>query len=338
MGSAVGGITGGLFGASNSPSAPNLSTYQPTGTAAFDQSFQNLLNSNINNNPYASYTPQATATFNQQYNNPYASGYQSAANTAGAAYGATGAADMGAANALTGAGNTGLTAANQTLQQSLDPQNALYQRTLQQLNDQVGVNSAQRGITNSPYGASVANSADSNFNIDWQNNQLQRALQGLSGYTSGVAGANSDFTGANTLGTAGAGNINNAGALPFATSNAITSNQNDALNQLLSVIGNSGEGAYNTNNLNELMSYLGLGTGQANVQAGLNQQSYQDALNASNSAASGVGGIASGLTNALNSLGGGQNTSNLTSSANSSGLSSLFNAIFAAAPDAAAAA
>lgn len=304
MGSSVGGIVGGLFGG-DTPSAPNVTTYQPTGTAAFDQTFQNLVNNRVGNNPYTAYAPQATATFNQAYTNPFAPAYQTAANTAGAAYGAQGTADTTAAGALTSVGNTGLTGANQVLQQGLDPQSALYTRSLQQLNDQVNANEAQRGITSSPYGASVANSAASNFGIDWQNNQLQRAIQGLNGYTAGVAGANADFAGADTLGTAGASNQAKAGAVPYAASTDINNSQSAALNQLLSVLGNSGAGTFDANTLDQLMSYLQLGTGQSNQQAQLDLDNYANQLAASKASQSGLGSLASSVSNVL----GGQNGS-----------------------------
>ena len=297
MGSSIGGVVGGLFGGST-PSAPNVQTYQPTGTAAFDQSFQNVLNSNINNNPYTQYTPQATATFNQAYNNPNAAGYQTAANNAGAAYGAAGNAATGSAPALTTAGNTALAGANQVLNQGMDPQGALQAQMLQQLNDQVNVNSAQRGITNSPYGASVANTADTNFGIDWQNNQLQRAIQGLNGYTSGVAGANADFTGANTLATAGAADTAKSGAVPYAASTDITNSQNAALQQLLGIVGNAGAGTYDQNTLNQLMSYLQLGTGQANQQANLDLKTYQNQLAAAQDSQAGAGDFGSSVADA----------------------------------------
>lgn len=307
MGSSVGGIAGGLFGAGNTPSAPNLQTYQLPNLSGAGNYYSGLLQTEANN-PYSAYVPQAMTTFNQQFTNPYASGYQAAGNAAGAQYGATGAADASAANAMTGAGNNAMTGANQVLQMGFDPQNALYQRTLQQLNDTVNANEANRGITSSPYGASVANTADSNFNIDWQNNQLTKAIQALGGYTSGVTGANADYSGANTLGVAGAENTSNAGALPFDTSNAITGSQNSALNQLLSIIGNQGAGAWNTMDANTLASYLGLGAQQSNQQANFNQLSYQDALAAAASGSSGIGGLASGFTNGLNSLSGGTNS------------------------------
>src|SRR5262249_46318276 len=62
------------------------------------------------------------------------------------------------------------------IEQGMDPQNALYGRTAQQLQDQTRAGLAARGILMDPYGAGVEGSTMSNFNIDWQNNQLQRRI------------------------------------------------------------------------------------------------------------------------------------------------------------------
>ena len=75
-------------------------------------------------------------------------------------------------------------AGNQLYQTSLDPQNALYDRTQQQLTDQVRAGQAARGIGLSGEGAVEENGAMSNFNIDWQNQQLSRQLQGVQGMSS----------------------------------------------------------------------------------------------------------------------------------------------------------
>lgn len=265
MGSAFGG---------GSSSAQQV--FQPSGTAAFDQTFQNLINGQVANNPYAALGPQATNIYQAAGNTALSVPYQNAASQGGAALNTVGQQATASAPQLTQAGNTALTGANQVLQTGFDPQSALYQRTLQQLNDQTNANSAQSGTTNSPYGASVANAANSNFNIDWQNNQLQRQLAGLGGYNSGVAGANSDFSGAQTLGAQGAQDIANAGALPYQANQNVTNNQSSALNQLLSVLG-TGNSNYTQQQLGDIMQYLGLGAAQSNIQAGLNQQAQQNA-------------------------------------------------------------
>lgn len=292
MPSSIGGIVGGVLGGST-PKPPNVQTWQPTGTNAFDKTYQDLVNKRVSNNPYTQYAPQAKATFNAQYNDPYAPGYQAAANSAGAAYGAQGAADTAAAGALTGAGNTDLTAALQALGMGFDPRNIQHNQGAQHSADVANANSAARGITNSPYGASVANTASQNFESDWQNQQLTRAIQALSGYTGGVTNANSAFAGADTLGTAGASNIAKAGAVPFAASTDITANQNDAITKLMGVLGNSGAGQWDQSTIDDLMSYLNLGANQSNQQGNFDLENYANKLAAAQASQKGLGGIVS---------------------------------------------
>jgi hypothetical protein len=67
---------------------------------------------------------------------------------------------------------TGL--ARQVVNTGFDPQQALYDRTQQQVMDQVQAANAAAGIGSSPYGAGVAGKTLSDFNIDWQNAQLGR--------------------------------------------------------------------------------------------------------------------------------------------------------------------
>ena len=256
-----------------------------------DTLFQNLVNSSTSNNPYATYTPQATATYNAQANNPYASAYQNLANTSGAASNTTGNLDLANSSALSGAGNTALTGANQVLNMGFDPQSTLRNQTQQQVMDQANATNAMSGTGTSPYGTSVSNQANSNFNIDWQNQQLQRAIQALSGYTSGTAGAQNDFSGANTMGTAAASNFNAAGATPFTAANNITGNQTTALNNLLNTIG-TGSQNYSQTDIADIMQYLGLGASQSNSQANNAMQIYLDQLQASQASAAGLGQLA----------------------------------------------
>jgi hypothetical protein len=67
----------------------------------------------------------------------------------------------------------------QMLGQAFDPQQALYNRTLQQVTDQTRSGEVARGVGDTPYGAAVEGNALSNFNIDWQNNELSRMESGL---------------------------------------------------------------------------------------------------------------------------------------------------------------
>lgn len=68
--------------------------------------------------------------------------------------------------------------AQQALQTGFDPQQQLYNRTLQQVQQQTRAGLEARGLDKTPYGAGTESDALKNFNIDWQNTQQQRQQQG----------------------------------------------------------------------------------------------------------------------------------------------------------------
>ena len=90
--------------------------------------------------------------------------------------------DPAQANELFGAGRS-------VFNMALDPNQALYDRTRQQVQEGARAGQSARGIAMSPFGAGLENDAMRNFNIDWQNNLLSRATQGLNAFTNaGTAG------------------------------------------------------------------------------------------------------------------------------------------------------
>ena len=122
--------------------------------------------------------------------------------------------------------------ASSIMNTAFDPQNALYDRTQQQLQDQTNAALSQRGIGMSPYGAGVASNAMGNFNIDWQNQQLQRQATGL-----GAAGSALGQYGA---GVAGGQNLAQQGVqLPVSQQSNLFANQNSALAPYQQVQGNN---------------------------------------------------------------------------------------------------
>ncbi|WP_198346103.1 hypothetical protein [Burkholderia ubonensis] len=176
------------------------SYYVPTGLSDADQNWQNLLHiaagryGTTELNQYGLQSLNAGLAADSQY----APGYQNAANAAGAGYANAGTqltnlgtADMATMGRLLDAGRS-------VYNLGMDPQSALYDRTRQQITDQSAATNSMYGLGSSAAGAGLQNQALSNFNIDWQNNQLSRALQGLQGYTGaantagqyGQAGAN----------------------------------------------------------------------------------------------------------------------------------------------------
>jgi hypothetical protein len=69
--------------------------------------------------------------------------------------------------------------ASAVLQTGFDPQSALYNRTYGQTLDQQRAINAMSGVGTSPYGAGVTSQAMSDFNLDWQDRQLQRQTDAL---------------------------------------------------------------------------------------------------------------------------------------------------------------
>lgn len=215
-----------MGGGGNAPT-----TYNPTWQKGADSQFQNLAQST---GAWASAIPATVAPDYSQVlgnvlNNPNAA---SAMSTAGQVAGlgqGVGASDLASAGQMTGAGNAGLSAALAALQAGFDPQGALYNRTQQQTSDQLNATAAMYGLGSSPYGAGVTGQGLSNFNIDWQNNQLGRELSALQGFTSGAAGAGNDFATGAALGGQGLDAITQSGMLPYATSQGIYGNDLNAL-------------------------------------------------------------------------------------------------------------
>lgn len=75
---------------------------------------------------------------------------------------------------LTTSAQTPLSYQSQALATGFDPQNQLYAQQYQQNQDQTNVANAQNGVANTPYGAGIAAQSNQNFDINWQNQQLQR--------------------------------------------------------------------------------------------------------------------------------------------------------------------
>ncbi len=255
----MGGIISGIFGGGQqAPSQPNVQVYQPTGTGQIDTNLQNLLNSNTNavsgaNNPYSRLSPQIQQLFQSLFNAPTAGGYQAAAGNAGSAYTDVGNRAVGASGQLNDAALSLLPGAAQVMQLGLDPQSALYNQQLQKTQDLANVNNAAYGLTGQQAAGNV-NQADSNFNIDWQNTQLQRALAGLQGGSNAITSASGNAINASNLGTSGAGNILAGGATPYNAATNIYNNQQTALQDYITQL--LGPVTSSQSTINQLQQYL----------------------------------------------------------------------------------
>jgi hypothetical protein len=208
-----------------------------------------LSNINYLSDTFAQYPnqilPGAQQTATNLYNNPYAGSYQQGAGQAaglgaGAAY--TG---YNSGQQLSGAGNSLLPYATNILNQSQNPQNALYNQMYAQNQNQANAQNAMSGIAGTPYGAGVTNQADQNFNLNWQNFLLGQEATGANA-ASGLVGAagQAGTTGSNLMGNA-ANTLASSAALPYATYSTIGGGQDSALSSLLG-LASSSENVANT--------------------------------------------------------------------------------------------
>jgi hypothetical protein len=111
------------------------------------------------------YDPQYNKNITAAENNPF---------YAPALAGAQQAADIGR-----GGADQLFTGARQTLDTAFDPQGRLYNRGRADSLDYSAVTSAMAGLGGTPYGASVASSALSNYDLGWQDKQLGRQEKAL---------------------------------------------------------------------------------------------------------------------------------------------------------------
>ena len=266
------------------------SYYVPTGLNTADQAWQSQLQ-NQQNAAGSLYNGdllpfyQNSLNYGSQAFGQYGPGYQNAANAAGQQY-----TNLG--QQLAGASGNQFAAGNQLYQTAFDPQNALYNRTVQQLQDQTGATNSMYGLGSSAAGAGVANQALGNFNIDWQNQQLQRQL-------AGVQGAGQAYGQGGALGQAGAGATLQGGQLPYQTAQGIAAYPGQLASQYAQGI-EQGPLSASQSIQGQIIPYLNYGQGAQQVPY---QNAYNSAQAAGGAAYSGVGQAVQGLGNAYQNAG-----------------------------------
>jgi len=226
--------------------------------------------------------------FQSLFNSPYASGYQGAANTAGGGYNTVGTQALNNSTALSGALGPALTGAQSVLNTAFDPQQALYSQLLQKTNDQTNVNNAQYGLTGQQAAGNV-NQADTNFNIDWQNNELARQLQGLSSYDQTLGSVGNAADAAGKIGTSGAGSILAGGQTPYGANSTIGAGQTSALDQYIQQL--LGPVTSSASTIGQQQNYLNTGVNASNDAASQALANYQAQLSAQSNLGSGIGGL-----------------------------------------------
>lgn len=277
-GASLFGAGASLFGAgsSGSPPPPPPPSYQPQNLPLADSNAMGGINALGTQNYYSALGGQYNGIAQNLVNNPYAGGYQGAANGVSPFAQGAGGQQFGAGSNLIGAGQSYLPYAQQALQTGFDPQNALYNQQFQQNTDQSRAGLAARGLAMSPYGAGVENQSNLNFNNQWLQNALQRQ-QTAAGTANTLTGA------ANSAGTTGAGlqtgGLNTmllGGQLPYSTYNTIGSNALGTLGQA-GQFGAAGA-TQSQQQIADYLQYLGIG----NQSAGVQNQAYANQITAQN--------------------------------------------------------
>jgi hypothetical protein len=290
-------------------SSGSASVYQPSNQPGIDQSFNNIfgeLATGTTNIPAQLY-PEYQGIADQIIHNPTAPVYQQAANNTGQNLNAVANQDFTAGTDLSKILPMILPYAQQILQLGADPQGALYNRTLHQTQDQVRAGLNARGLGMSGVGAGIEGDAVNNFNIDWQNNALQRLLTGAQGasglFTAGENAARS----ASERSNAGAQEELAAGRTPYETFNTI---KNDKLKGL-DTESTAGQNtwALPESLMQDALNYLGYGSNASKTAlAGAQQKFDNNQTNASN-----IGSLFNSLQSNNSSSGGGGFLNSLTS-------------------------
>jgi hypothetical protein len=302
----IGGALSGLFGGSSASSVP-LPAQLPNVTQSANAAYSGIGNLSQYGTAANSTLGNAASTYQNLYNNPYATQAQTTAGT-GSQMGMTGATNAyNAGGALTTAGLGLLPGAQAIMQQGFDPQQALYNQTLGQTTNAINANNVAAGLGSSPYGASVAGSGIGNFNVNWQNQQLGREATAASA-ASGLIGQAGTTAQLGTGMQVNAGNqYATAGAQPYLTAQGIGTNQNAATQAYLSNV--SGAQGVSQQQIQDYLNYLQTAGGQnlSQSQLALAQQQQQFSQNQSYGQALGAGlyglaGGSSGTGFGLNSL------------------------------------
>lgn len=214
----------------------------------------------------------AQQAFNQMYYNPYQAGAQQAGVQAGQVAGQFSPQIQAAGEQALAAGRQAVDAGQQIWQTAQDPQQALYHYLQQQTLDEANAVNSMYGLGGSPAGAAVTNQALSNLDINWQNQQLARQLQGQQALGYGI---NQLATGAQQGASAGQNAMafaQQAGALPYQTAQQLAQGQFGAIGAEQAAM-QGGMLPYQQNIAN-IGSYLGTGIGAQQQQLLAQQAQY----------------------------------------------------------------
>lgn len=213
------GIAGSLFGGGGGgggggTSSSGVPYYTPTGLSAADVGWQQAFGQEqaLANQAQQSAQPYYQQALQQQgaiNYNPYIQAGQQAGQQYGGLAALAGQQGniYGQQAGLAGQQQQNLYgAANQIYQTAFDPQNELFQKTQQQLQDQVRAGQAARGLGTSAVGGAEENQAMQNLDLAWRQQQLANQATGLGAMSgaSSAGGAQGQLVGANLTGQMGA--------------------------------------------------------------------------------------------------------------------------------------
>lgn len=221
------GIIGKSGGGVQAPPTFQMPAMGEAATNAY-QGIGNLGNYNV----YGQLLPQAEGIGQSSVANPYTGNYLSGAVTGGQLGQLQALSQYGQGQGLINAGQGIMPWANQVLQTGFDPQQQLYNQTYAQTNAQQQAQNAAAGVGTTPYGAGLADANTQNFNIAWQNAQLNRQLQALQGaggamtQGGGLVGQGIGYQASAPL------QYMQAGQMPYSAYGQITGNQLGTLGQL----------------------------------------------------------------------------------------------------------
>lgn len=310
----IGGALGGLFGGGTPASnVPMPSTYNYASTPGADQGAYGGTAGLGNYNIAAGLIPQYQQIAQQSVNNPYAGGYQQNAN-------ATGQQGINSGQQLAGTALSQLPNVQALMSLGFDPQNALYSRAQNQNQQQNLAMLGNSGVASTPYGQGVAGQQNNNFNIDWQQQALQRAIAGQQGASSllgSIGGATN--TGLNQM--------QQGSSLPYSTFQGINANSLNTLGQTGAFGGSAA--AIPQQQIQDYLAYLSGSTGQQGAnnqtgQLGLNQanSSFQQSQQLGSQLGGGLAGLGKAWGSGGNSwFGGGQQPGGVASTMNYGGQS-----------------
>ena len=230
---AVAGAAVSLYSSSNAPSAGGGyggGSYLPPNLGQAAGNEMGLIPQLGNYNLYGQNMGQAENLAQQGVNSPYYGQALGGAQQAAQGGVQQGYNAYGAANQLYGQMGQIPGLENQLVGSAFDPQNQLYQYLQAQNTNQTNADLAARGLNMSGAGAGIANQSNQLFNLNWQNNLLQRQLMGVQGV--GALNQSAGQLGAvgSTLGTQGTNLINQASAMPYQTQLNALQNQMGLLN------------------------------------------------------------------------------------------------------------